>query len=134
MKRSLIAVGAFLSLAVAGVVSAAPQVLSEAPAELTALDAPPSVNKDAQTYIVQLSGDPIIAYEGGIKGYAATKPGKGQKLNPQSKHVRKYAARLESQQDGVIAAVGGENHHHAALVQVVAGFVARVQLRGKAGA
>jgi subtilisin family serine protease len=108
MKKSLIAVGAFLSLAVAGVVSAAPQVLSEAPAELTALDAPPSVNKDAQTYIVQLSGDPIIAYEGGIKGYAATKPGKGKKLNPQSAHVRKYATRLESQHDDVVAAVGGE--------------------------
>jgi hypothetical protein len=77
MKKNLIAAGAFLSLAMAGVVSAAPQLLKEAPSELTAVDAPPQVNKGTRTYIVQLSGDPIIAYEGGIKGLKATKPGKG---------------------------------------------------------
>jgi subtilisin family serine protease len=108
MKKNLIAAGAFLSLAMAGVVSAAPQLLKEAPSELTAVDAPPQVNKGTRTYIVQLSGDPIIAYEGGIKGLKATKPGKGDKINPKSANVKKYAAHLESQQDDAIARVGGD--------------------------
>jgi subtilisin family serine protease len=59
-------------------------------------------------YIVQLKADPVIAYDGGIKGYAATKPGKGGKLNPNSAHVKKYAAYLEAQQDEAIQSVGGE--------------------------
>jgi subtilisin family serine protease len=59
-------------------------------------------------YVVQLKGDPVIAYEGGIQGYKATKPGKGQKLNPNSAHVKKYAAYLEEQQDAAIQSVGGE--------------------------
>ena len=68
-------------------------------------------NKQLQSnniYIVQLKGDPIIAYEGGIKGYAATKPGKGKKINPNSAHVRKYAAYLEAQQDAAMQSVGAE--------------------------
>jgi len=71
------------------------------------------VNKRKQApassiYIVQLEGDPVIAYEGGIKGYAATKPGKGKKLNPNSAHVKKYAAYLEAQQDQTMQSVGAE--------------------------
>ena len=108
MKKYLIAAGTFMSLVVAGAVSAAPQVLDEAPGELTALDAPATVNKSTRTYIVQLSGDPVIAYEGGIKGYQATKPGKGNKINPKSKNVKKYAAHLESQHDEAVAAVGAD--------------------------
>ena len=40
-------------------------------------------------YIVQLEGDPVLAYDGGIRGYKATKPGKGKKINPNSAHVKK---------------------------------------------
>lgn len=59
-------------------------------------------------YIVQLKADPVIAYEGGIKGYQATKPGKGTKINPNSKHVKKYAAYLEAQQDAAMESVGAQ--------------------------
>jgi subtilisin family serine protease len=83
-------------------------MLEKAPAELTALDAPTPVNKGTRTYIVQLSGDPILAYEGGIKGFKATKPGKGNKVNPNSAHVKKYAAHLERQHDDAVARVGGD--------------------------
>ena len=58
-------------------------------------------------YIVQLKGDPVVNYGGDIKAYAATKPGKGQKINPNSAHVKKYAAYLEEQQDATIESVGG---------------------------
>ena len=52
-------------------------------------------------YIVQLAGAPVITYEGDIKGYKATKPGRGGKINRNSAHVKKYAAYLEDQQEVV---------------------------------
>ncbi len=58
-------------------------------------------------YIVQLKGDPVVNYRGDIKAYKATKPGKGKKINPNSAHVKKYAAYLEAQQDATIESVGG---------------------------
>jgi subtilisin family serine protease len=107
MKKFLIAAGILLGLAITAIGSAAPQRL-EVPEALTVLNAPAPVNKNAKTYIVQLSGKPILAYEGSIKGYQATKPGKGNKINPKSANVKKYAAHLESQHDDAIAGVGGE--------------------------
>lgn len=59
-------------------------------------------------YIVQLKGDPVLAYEGDIKGLKATKPGKGTKINPNSAHVKKYVAHLEAQQNMKIQSVGGD--------------------------
>jgi subtilisin family serine protease len=59
-------------------------------------------------YIVQIVGNPVIAYEGDIKGYTATKPGKGKKVNPNSAHVKKYAGHLERQQDQIIQSAGGD--------------------------
>ena len=107
MKKLLIAAGMLLGLAITVTGTAAPQRL-EVPEALTALNAPAPVNKSSKTYIVQLSGEPIIAYEGGIKGYKATKPGKGNKVNPNNTHVKKYAARLEAQQQDAVKAVGGK--------------------------
>jgi len=61
----------------------------------------------SSSYIVQLKGDPILAYEGGIKGYQATKPGKGGKINPNSAHVKKYASYLDAQHEQALGSVGG---------------------------
>lgn len=87
MKNLLIAAGTMLGLAITAIGSAAPQRL-EVPEALTVLNAPAAVNKNAKTYIVQLSGEPILAYEGSIKGYQATKPGKGNKINPRARTSR----------------------------------------------
>ncbi len=51
---------------------------------------------DAKSYIVIMAGDAILAYDGGVADYEATKPGKGHKVNPNSAHVRKYEKFLES--------------------------------------
>jgi subtilisin family serine protease len=59
-------------------------------------------------YIVQLKGDPVIAYDGDVAGFKATRPGKGKKLNPNSAHVRKYSDHLGAEQNSVIDSVGGE--------------------------
>ena len=38
-------------------------------------------------YIVQLRLDPVVAYDGGVAGHPATKPGKGKKINPAASNV-----------------------------------------------
>ena len=45
-------------------------------------------------YIVMMRDDPVVAYEGDISGYKATKPDKGKKINPNSARVKKYVRYL----------------------------------------
>jgi subtilisin family serine protease len=58
-------------------------------------------------YIVQLAELPVVAYDGSIKGYAATKPGKGQKIDPTSPQVVNYKSYLEARHNSVLSSVGG---------------------------
>ena len=60
-----------------------------------------------KAYIVRLAEKPVVAYDGGIKGLQATRPGKGQKIDPNSPAVVNYRSFLESRQDAVLASVGG---------------------------
>ncbi len=60
-----------------------------------------------QLYIVRLAELPVSAYDGSIKGYAATKPRKGQKIDPNSPGVVNYMSYLQSRHDAVLGAVGG---------------------------
>jgi hypothetical protein len=83
-----------------------PATLVAAPA----LPAAKAVAKDKITnnaWIVQLAEKPVSAYTGGIKGLQATRPGKGQKIDPNSPAVVNYMAFLESRQNEVLAKVGG---------------------------
>ena len=57
-------------------------------------------------YIAIMDLDPAIAYDGDVKGYVATKPGKGQKINPNSAHVKKYTSLLQQTQDKALSQVG----------------------------
>ena len=66
----------------------------------------PSAKSNAKSYIVVMKGDPIIAYEGDVAGYAATKPDKGDKVNPNSAKVRKYEKFLEKSHDKTLAEAG----------------------------
>ncbi len=58
-------------------------------------------------YIVQLAEQPVTAYAGGIKGYAATKPRKGQKIDPNNPGVYSYMSYLAARQDSMLGSVGG---------------------------
>ncbi|HEU4839973.1 MAG TPA: S8 family peptidase, partial [Ilumatobacteraceae bacterium] len=58
-------------------------------------------------YIVRLAEAPVVAYDGGVAGYKATKPAKGGKINPNHPDVVKYAGYLDSRHDAVLGAVGG---------------------------
>ena len=59
-------------------------------------------------YVVQMLDLPVVAYDGSIKGYPATKAKAGQKINPNSAKVKKYAAYLDSTHDAALAKVGGK--------------------------
>ena len=58
-------------------------------------------------YIVQLAEQPVTAYAGGVPGYAATKPRKGQKINPNDPQVYSYMSYLATRQDSLLSGVGG---------------------------
>ena len=66
----------------------------------------PAAVAKTDVYIVQMKADPAIAYTGDIAGYKATKPAKGNKLNPKSSSVKKYVSFLDSKHDHVLGAVG----------------------------
>ena len=58
-------------------------------------------------YIVQMADQPVVAYEGGVKGLKATAPKQGQKIDPNSGDVVAYAGYLKGKHDAAVAAVGG---------------------------
>ena len=65
-----------------------------------------AANTGVQSYIVVLAGDPVVTYEGDIAGLQSTRPGKGEKINPNSAHVRRYQQHLESNHNESLAAAG----------------------------
>jgi subtilisin family serine protease len=58
-------------------------------------------------YIVQMIDMPVVAYEGGVKGYAATAPAKGQKIDPYSAKVVSYVSYLTFRHNKALLAAGG---------------------------
>jgi Peptidase inhibitor I9 len=72
---------------------------------LAASDGKPAPKNTA--YIVQLAEQPVSAYAGGVAGYAATKPRKGQKINPNDPQVYSYMGYLAARHDSLLSGVGG---------------------------
>ena len=60
-----------------------------------------------QTYVVQMLESPVVAYEGGTAGLAATKPAKGQKIDPNSRGGEEIRRVSRSQHDAALQKVGG---------------------------
>ncbi len=93
---------ALLTITVAAPAMAQVELLSVDNAAIPAAD----TSAKSNVYIVMMKDDPAVAYEGNIKGYKATKPGKGAKINPNSAQVKKYTAYLDSTHDKALSAVG----------------------------
>jgi subtilisin family serine protease len=60
-----------------------------------------------KTYVVQMLASPVVAYTGGVSGLEATKPAKGQKIDPQSNKVRRYVEYLNAAHANALQKVGG---------------------------
>jgi subtilisin family serine protease len=97
--KLLVASSTALVLAV-GVVAPVRADRSEAPAPAA------SAKASGGLYIVQLAGEPAVAYTGDVPGLRATKPAPGQKINPFSNDVVKYVGHLNARHDAALAAVG----------------------------
>ena len=66
-----------------------------------------------KAYIVQLAEQPVSAYTGGIRGYGATRPNKGQKIDPNAPKVVSYMSYLASRHDTVLGSVGANKKHYS---------------------
>ena len=66
----------------------------------------------SNNYVVRMVGAPVVAYDGGIPGYPATKPGKGQKVDPNDPNVVKYVGFLEGRHNDALNQVGGRALYH----------------------
>lgn len=64
------------------------------------------VKQSKGVYITIMMADPVFAYEGGVQGMPATKPGKGGKINPNSAHVKKYNSYLKASHTAALREVG----------------------------
>ena len=62
----------------------------------------------AGRYVVTFADEPAASYDGSVKGFAATKPARGQKLSPKSAAVKAWTNRLASVHDAAINAVGAK--------------------------
>jgi subtilisin family serine protease len=104
-------------------------LLIAAMAPLSAMaKAPDGAFTKGGVFIVQLADAPVVAYEGGKAGLKATAPRKGQKIDPNSAKVVKYANYLRSRQAAALAAVGG-GKQLASYVYSFNGFAARLSAR-----
>src|SRR5688572_2683352 len=60
-------------------------------------------------YIVTFGDEPVASYTGYKKGFAATAPAPGKKLNPNSAAAREWQRHLTAQHNAALASVGAES-------------------------
>jgi subtilisin family serine protease len=82
---------------------------------------------DSKLYIVQMIQQPVVAYKGGIPGLKATAPKKGEKIDPLSADVVKYADFLKGRHDEALGKVGGARKAYS-YVYSFNGFAAELSL------
>ncbi len=68
--------------------------------------APGAALPESDVSIVIMEALPVVAYQGGVMGFAATKPAEGEKLQAGSTAAVQYAQFLQQSQDAVLGAAG----------------------------
>lgn len=100
--RLLLVVRSLSAVLLLAVVAAPPASGQNVP-----LPAPtPKTAAGPAVYIIQMIDAPVAGYTGGLPGYAATAPARGQKIDPADPDVVRYAAYLDSRHDTVAGSVG----------------------------
>ena len=69
-------------------------------------------NYSSGTYIVQVDGEPVASYEGGVSGYTATAVDDGERLDTQSADVNRYRDYLAELRADVLGQVPGTEAEH----------------------
>jgi len=75
-------------------------------------------------YIVRMSELPVALYDGGLPSYVATRPPRGQKIDPTSADVTRYAGYLDGRHAQVLGRIGGRKVYD--LKYTFNGFVAEL--------
>ncbi|MEX2150064.1 MAG: S8 family serine peptidase [Steroidobacteraceae bacterium] len=83
------------------------------------------VDRSNSVYIVRMEDAPVVAYDGKISGYSATRPKKGEKINPNNPNVGRYLEYLSQKHDGALQKVGGGKKHYSYGI-VFNGFAAEL--------
>jgi subtilisin family serine protease len=108
MKRRLVSlIGLVSILVILFAIPGSAQGPDVGPIPKEALEEILGAKNEPEIYIIQLINDPVIAYEGDISGLPATKPGRGEHINPNSAAVRKYVKFLESKHVEALSKAGG---------------------------
>jgi len=100
MKKQIVVLLMLIVVLLVALPASSQEAELQVPAEVV------SAKIDSSVYIVQMSDDPVVAYEGDLRGLPATKPERGQKIDPNSNAVRRYAAHLQGAHNGALNAVG----------------------------
>jgi hypothetical protein len=74
--------------------------------------AQPAATKARQTYIVQLAGQPLAGYTGGLRGLPATRPVAGARLDASTNNARAYLNYLANQRNAVLSRMAGVTPIH----------------------
>ena len=90
------------------------------------LETPPSAKGEAQTYLALMFDQPVVAYDGSIKGLPATEPASGEKINPNSAKVKKYVEYLDAQHNAALDRVGAGDKKVYSYRYSFNGFAARL--------
>jgi len=124
MKRKILNILLILIL----VLSFSTTVLAEGVSAPTLKQSSPAKVSESPNgiYIVRMIDAPVVAYEGTIKGYKATKPKAGEKINPNNPAVVNYVSYLAKQHAEALGKAGGQLVYDFSYAYN--GFAARMSL------
>ena len=97
----------FRSLTASAVLTCLTLLAVDVPAEAARAGGPRSAPANAKNlYIVVMKDAPVAKYNGETRGFAATKPTQGRRLNKHDANVSRYVSYLNSKQDATLQSVG----------------------------
>ena len=107
-SRRLRRVSAGLAVLVSGALTLSLMPLASADPTTAPPVSLPALATTPGDYIVSLASAPVAAYDGDLKGFAATRPASGRRVDVSSTKAKRYRSYLRGQQDKVAARVGAK--------------------------